>query len=321
MIDFEEEDSKSGSPAWMATFADLMSLLMCFFVLLLSFSEMDVLKYKQIAGSMKNAFGVQNEIKVKDIPKGTSIIAQEFSPGKPEPTLVDTVKQVTADTTKMSLRVGNPDNPEFDPDKLDDGQTAKLLEEKLKSLVVETEADAEKLRTLLQRELELGQVDIESKGRSITIRIREKGSFSSASATLATEFIPVMVSLREALVDIDGKIAVEGHTDNVPITSAKFISNWDLSASRALSVTHELIKGEKLDDGRFMVIGHADTRPYQPNDSAQNRAKNRRVEIVIRQGLDGATTSSINELKKNNPGVMKTLDLDVEDIVSEAAQG
>ena len=74
-----------GLPAWMGTFADLMSLLMCFFVLLLSFSEMDVLKFKQIAGSMKFAFGVQNRLEVKDIPKGTSVIAQEFRPGRPEP--------------------------------------------------------------------------------------------------------------------------------------------------------------------------------------------------------------------------------------------
>ena len=74
----EEECPKcppEGLPAWMGTFADLMSLLMCFFVLLLSFSEMDVLKFKQIAGSMKFAFGVQNKIEVKDIPKGTSVIA------------------------------------------------------------------------------------------------------------------------------------------------------------------------------------------------------------------------------------------------------
>ncbi len=81
MIEYEDDDEgPPGAPAWMATFADLMSLLMCFFVLLLSFSELDVQKYKQIAGSMKNAFGVQNQVKVMDIPKGTSIIAQEFSP-------------------------------------------------------------------------------------------------------------------------------------------------------------------------------------------------------------------------------------------------
>jgi chemotaxis protein MotB len=92
-----------GLPAWMGTFADLMSLLMCFFVLLLSFSEMDVLKFKQIAGSMKFAFGVQNKIEVKDIPKGTSIIAQEFRPGKPEPTPIEVIQQQTIEMTQQTL--------------------------------------------------------------------------------------------------------------------------------------------------------------------------------------------------------------------------
>ena len=82
-----------GLPAYMGTFADLMALLMCFFVLLLAFSEMDVLKFKQIAGSMKFAFGVQNKIEVEDIPKGTSIIAMEFRPGRPDPTPIETLQQ------------------------------------------------------------------------------------------------------------------------------------------------------------------------------------------------------------------------------------
>ena len=72
---------EEGLPGWVMTFADLMSLLMCFFVLLLAFSEMDVSKYKEMAGSMKNAFGVQREVKVKEPPKGINIIAREFSPG------------------------------------------------------------------------------------------------------------------------------------------------------------------------------------------------------------------------------------------------
>ena len=92
-----------GLPAWMGTFADLMSLLMCFFVLLLAFSEMDVLKFKQIAGSMKFAFGVQNKIEVKDIPKGTSVIAMEFRPGRPDPTPIETIQQQTIEMTQQML--------------------------------------------------------------------------------------------------------------------------------------------------------------------------------------------------------------------------
>ena len=78
--------------AWIMTFADLMSLLMCFFVLLLSFAEMDLNKFKAIAGSMKLAFGVQRDIKAPDNPVGTSIIAQEFSPGRPQPTAINQVR-------------------------------------------------------------------------------------------------------------------------------------------------------------------------------------------------------------------------------------
>ena len=101
MSDQDECDCPpEGLPAYMGTFADLMALLMCFFVLLLSFSEMDVLKFKQIAGSMQFAFGVQNKVDVKDIPKGTSIIAREFSPGKPKPTVIEAIMQQTIDITK-----------------------------------------------------------------------------------------------------------------------------------------------------------------------------------------------------------------------------
>ena len=143
-LEEEEEEGGGGTPAWMATFADLMSLLMCFFVLLLSFSEMDVQKYKQIAGSMKNAFGVQNEIKVKDIPKGTSVIAREFSPGKPQPTQIKTVQQFTTQNKQQSLQVGNPQAPTATGTELNDEQTSQLLDEKLASLMKKTRADAVK---------------------------------------------------------------------------------------------------------------------------------------------------------------------------------
>ena len=99
------EECVPGLPAWMGTFADLMSLLMCFFVLLLSFAEMDVLKFKRLAGSMREAFGVQNQVNVNAVPKGTSIIAQEFSPGRPDPTPLKMVMQQTTDADQQTLEV------------------------------------------------------------------------------------------------------------------------------------------------------------------------------------------------------------------------
>lgn len=307
-LEEEEEEGGGGTPAWMATFADLMSLLMCFFVLLLSFSEMDVQKYKQIAGSMKNAFGVQNEIKVKDIPKGTSVIAREFSPGKPQPTQIKTVQQFTTQNKQQSLQVGNPQAPAVTGTELNDEQTSQLLDEKLASLMKKTRADAEKLRQILKADIDEGKIDIESNKRLITIRIRERGSFTSGSAVLNSEFVPVMGELRDALRDIKGRISVEGHTDDVPIRGARFKSNWELSASRALSVTHELVKDGVLDQERFMVVGLASTKPFEPNTSAQNRALNRRVEIIIRQGEDNATTKALEDLQRVDPAIMERIE-------------
>lgn len=91
------EEEKPGIPAWVVTFADLMSLLMCFFVLLLSFSEIDAQKFKQIAGELSKAFGVQRDVPALEIPKGTSPIFDKFSPAPPEPTVVNEVKQTTTE--------------------------------------------------------------------------------------------------------------------------------------------------------------------------------------------------------------------------------
>ncbi len=309
MIDFEgeEEEQKPGSPAWMATFADLMSLLVVFFVLLLSFSEMDVQKYKQIAGSMKVAFGVQNDFELEDIPKGTSIIAQEFSPGKTEPTPIETIQQVSEDTKDPSLRVGNPDAP---AQELDSEEAKKMLEEKIQALLEETLADAELLKQILAEEVQTDKIDIETDGRSIIVRIRENGSFPSGSATLNEEFLPVMQRLRDALAEIPGKIAVEGHTDDIPIRGGRFESNWELSAGRALSVTHELLRGELLGNERMMVVGYAETQPFTLNDTAEGRAMNRRVELVIRQGLDDSREQNLDAVRDANSDVLDVLGLE-----------
>ncbi|MEP5765419.1 MAG: flagellar motor protein MotB [Halieaceae bacterium] len=310
----DDDEEAGGGAGWLATFADLMSLLMCFFVLLLSFSEMDVLKYKQIAGSMKDAFGVQNEVKVKDIPKGTSVIAQEFSSGRPDPTPVNKVQQQTADTTKMTLdtRSKPPGESEEKADKTSETKTEDpaaaeaLMREILRR---ESAATAKKITDELRDEIAAGKIDIESGLSTVTIRIRERGSFPSGSADLNSEFLPVMVTLRGVLKDVKGAIAVEGHTDDIPISTTRFRSNWDLSADRALSVAHELFKDQDIGQDRFMVIGYADTRPLVDNSNWETRAKNRRVSIVIRRGLEDATTADLRELENSEPGLLEELDI------------
>ena len=259
----EKQESK-GVPAWVMTFADLMTLLMCFFVLLLSFSEMDVAKFKQLSGSMKEAFGVQSEIKVKTIPKGTSVVAQEFSPGKPEPTPINTVRQFTIDSNRNTLDA---------------------LDRELKE-IKETREHARRLRMALKDEIEKGSVSIQTEGMKVIVHIMENASFDSGYADLHPEFVPVLEEIAEMIDNNSGEVTVSGHTDNVPIRNEKFRSNWDLSTSRAVSVAHELLKLADIDEERVIVTGHADTRPRAANDTAENRAKNRRVDISIVRGKE-----------------------------------
>lgn len=293
MSDQEESDCPEcveGLPAYMGTFADLMSLLLCFFVLLLSFAEMDVIRFKQIAGSLKVAFGVQRDIEADSIPMGTSIIAQEFSPARPEPTPINEIKQKADSAPENTLEVlCKPDTAALaeqrnsgspSPVTFVDKSRADLEREKK---IQETEADAEQIASLLSEEISKGTVEIETQEETITIRIKDQGSFDSGSAELNYDFIPVIDLIRNALVGVQGTISVEGHTDNVPIRSSQFRSNWQLSSARSISVAEELFATGLLDQSRFSVTGYADTRPLVPNNNVNNRATNRRVEIVIKQ--------------------------------------
>lgn len=270
-----QKAESGGVPAWVMTFADLMTLLMCFFVLLLAFSEMDAAKFKQLSGSMKEAFGVQSEIEVRTIPKGTSVVAQEFSPGKPDPTALNQVRQFTIDSNRNTLDA---------------------LDRELKE-IKETRDHARRLRMALKNEIKNGNVSIQTEGMKVIVHIMENASFDSGMADLRQTFMPALRKIGNLIDNNSGEVTVSGHTDNVPISNHRFRSNWDLSTSRAVSVAHELLQVSKLEPKNVIVTGHADTRPRAPNDSFENRAKNRRVDIAIVRGkeIDEYRTMSITE--------------------------
>ena len=265
MSDGPPEKAESGGvPAWVMTFADLMTLLMCFFVLLLAFSEMDAAKFKQLSGSMKDAFGVQAEIEVRSIPKGTSVVAQEFSPGRPDNTAINQVRQFTIDSNRNTLDA---------------------LDRELKE-IKETQDHARRLRMALKNEIESGSVSIQTEGMKVIVHIMENASFQSGLADVRGDFIPVLSKIANLIDDSSGEVTISGHTDNVPISNSRFRSNWELSTSRAVSVAHQLLRISDISPENVMVTGHADTRPRAANDSEENRAKNRRVDISIVRGKE-----------------------------------
>ena len=308
---------------------------MCFFVLLLSFSEMDVLKFKQIAGSMEFAFGVQNQVKVEDIPKGTSVIAQEFSPGKPEPTPIEIVTQQTIEVTKAKLDFQDGKSSKVGgEEKVKIRRTDRKIEEEASQDLptetsdMEASADAQKDEAPVQEkeqsdtqveltdqtpspgvsaqqglakkiakdlrdEVEDGAIEIEALGQQLIIRVREKGAFPAGSAFLQPRFRPVIKKVAAILVDIPGVITISGYTDNEPIQSELYSSNWDLSAQRAVSVAHEMLKVKGIQDKKMSVIGYAGTKPITAGKTVSERSRNRRVEISIMQG-QAAESGEVN---------------------------
>ena len=269
MIGPEQELPRSSAPPWIVTFADLMVLLMCFFVLMLSFSSMDPEKFKQMSGSMQQALGVQTEVTATDPPKGTSLDAREFSPAVPERTDRREVRQHTVDSDLNTLDLG--------------------LQQRLRELKAQEEAadqQAQQLRAIFRQEIDDGKLLIRQEGTNVTIQLLEKDSFPSGSASLETSSVDTLAKVGSLVSAMTGAITVSGHTDNVPVRpGGTYRSNWDLSAARAASVGHELLAAG-LDPARLMVTGHADTQPRAPNDSPANRALNRRVDITFANGRD-----------------------------------
>ncbi len=231
-----------GAPKWVVTFGDLMSLLLCFFVLLLSFSEMDRQKYKMVAGSMAQAFGVQRKERVFESPRGAKMVALSFDQ--------DMV-------------------PKFDKKEFIATQVMESLGEELK------EALEGKLRGLED------QVEIEVDGHQTIIRLLGGATFDSGKARIRPRLIPVLKEIGQRLKGTDGDIIIAGHTDNVPVRGGPFETNLKLSIARAAEVAEFMIDKVEIPPERISTMGFGKYRPTHTNDSAQGREKNRRVEIIL----------------------------------------
>ncbi|MEM9068638.1 MAG: flagellar motor protein MotB [Myxococcota bacterium] len=232
----DECDCEEGAPPWMATFSDLATLLLTFFVLLLSFAEMDVTEFKELLGSVREAFGVQFRTRGHH----EALSDSPVSIGDEPPGAVTAVSAELAEEIRGKLE----------------------------------EAGVEE------------DVDVEVTSEGIVVRIRDQVLFPVGSDTLTDDAQPIL----EVVAGITGAVAthgavIEGHTDDRPIHTSRFPSNWELSTARATKVLRHFLQRTDLDPGQLSAAGYADTRPLVPNDSAENRARNRRVEFLFRRPL------------------------------------
>lgn len=235
----EECECEGGSDAaWMATFADLMSLLLTFFVLLLSFANMDVVRFKVVLGSVRDAFGVQFE-----------------HPGEMEAvstSIVELSKQESSPTIKVIEEI--------------------MMLERVKKFI--KEADME---DMMSAELD---------ERGVVIRIKGHILFRSGEADLREKEGPKALGPVVKLAKVmDHQLSIQGHTDDRPINTSKYPSNWELSTARAVA-TMRFLMSEELKPERMNVAGYADMRPLAPNTTAKGRATNRRVEFVFLRNGD-----------------------------------
>jgi chemotaxis protein MotB len=239
---FESPPEDKGAPRWVVTFGDLMSLLLCFFVLLLSFSEMDRQKYKMVAGSMAKAFGIQRETKANDSPKGATMVSLSF-----DQDLVPQHKREEYIALQAMEALGQ--------------ELKKALEGKLKGLE--------------------DKVEIEVNGNQTMIRLQGGATFDSGRARIKPTMVPILDEIGRRLKTTDGDIIIAGHTDNVPIYGGRFESNLKLSIGRAAEVAEFMIDQVGIPPDRISTMGFGKYRPAYTNDTEEGREKNRRVEIVL----------------------------------------
>ena len=199
-LDDEEQDAEDcpkcppqGAPAWMATFADMATLLMAFFVLILSFAEFNVPKFKQISGSLKEAFGVQKVVPVVEQPKGTTVIELNFSPN-PEPSLSTTLRQQTTELQKPELEL------KTETEKSPEGTGA---EKKSQSDFEgaggegEEQLDATELAKQLKKAIDTGEVTVETLGENVVINFPEEKTSDEDVSTMITETLEALNEARE----------------------------------------------------------------------------------------------------------------------------
>lgn len=232
----EDPPGDEGLPAWMATFADMVTLLLCFFVLLLSFAEQSEEKYRDALGSLKGAFGVKQ------------------------------------------IRAVSDDMAQFNTSKTASELAAKISHDERLLLGV-----VMRIKSLIEDDdVELKEgTGVTADRDGVIFSASSSAMFEPGSAKLEKGAERILDKVIKVLKDYKLNLVVRGHTDDRPISTKQFPSNWELSAARAAVALDYVVNEGGIEISRAKAVGYADTRPAAPNDSQENRKKNQRVEFYL----------------------------------------
>ncbi|MCG8483982.1 MAG: OmpA family protein [Clostridia bacterium] len=228
------KDSKGRAPTWVTTFSDLMTLLLTFFVLLFSFSELDAVKFKNMAIALQSVLMGETS---------TTIFEDELPADNPIPTPIPA-----------------PDVSELESE-------IREVFEKVKNYVEEHNLSA--------------QVSVKADARGVVIDIKERVLFDLGKADIKPESKIILDKLSLLFEEIDKDIVIEGHTDNLPINTYQFPTNWELSTTRAVNVLRYFVEIKGADPTRISATGYGEYRPLESNDTYAGKAANRRVNILL----------------------------------------
>jgi chemotaxis protein MotB len=239
---------------WLVSYADFITLLFAFFVVMFASSQTDKTRAKQISQAVEKALGNGNSV---GVPPAVAKI------------LGGTVDDKGLGNAMMKGPGGSQPNAKETPPEN----------------VVELLPSMQRLNKDLEGDIKEGKLEINLEARGLVISLKQSAFFPSGQDTLEQKNLPTLKKVADVIRVLPNAIQLEGHTDAVPIHNGRFKSNWELSCARAIAVMDALCDTFELNHDRFSVVGRADTSPVDSNDTPEGRARNRRVDVIILNSL------------------------------------
>lgn len=259
----KREPEKPGNhERWLVSYGDLLTLLLAVFVVMYAMSQSDKKKVEEVAASMRESFGYSTQASAGQ--KGV-LQSQDIKPIpaiKPEMAVIP----ITNKMPPAGPRQGN----------IGGGAGSRQLAGEKEFREMATALEAYLVKQGFQNKVALSITQ-----RGLVISLKEAGFFDSGSANLKPDSIPTLRGLAEGLQQYANRFRVEGHTDSQPIRSPQFRSNWELSTARATNVIHFLVDSATFAPEALSAVGYGEFQPLVPNATPEQRAKNRRVDIVV----------------------------------------
>lgn len=267
----KKQEAPQGGASWLNTFADLMNLLLCFFVLLFSMSTVDAEKFEMMVASLQNSFSIFSS-------GGASVgDGMMVSSGVSQLEFLDVYYNQGANSSNEVEGDGEADQEQ---DMEEEGQDIKAEYEE--ASLKESEMMAEEIEKKLEQLQIADQVEVESNARYVMLTLNGALLFDSAKSEIREEALPLVDKLSVILQSYSSnRIYIEGHTDNVPIHNDKYENNDILSSYRAHSVKDYVLEKAALDPAKIRATGCGEYNPIADNSTTEGRARNRRVEIKI----------------------------------------